>query len=64
MYYIYIYILPPRGLSTMVKELMAATYVMQSSSNKLSTPVSDNARSYKKIPELTKTRLNGCAVRY
>ena len=31
---------PPRGLSTLVKEFTAATRIMQSSSNELSTLVS------------------------
>ena len=38
--YIYIYICDPRRLSTLAKELTVATHVIQSSSNKLSTPVS------------------------
>ena len=32
---------PPRGLSTLVKELSAATRIMQSSSKELSTLVAD-----------------------
>ena len=42
--YIYIYTLPSQGLSTQVKELTAATCVMQSSSNEKSTLVSDNTK--------------------
>ena len=39
-----IYTLPPRGLSTLVKEFTAATRMMQSSSNELSTLVSGKAK--------------------
>ena len=39
-----IYTLSPRGLSTVGKELKAATRVMQSSSNELSSPVSDSVK--------------------
>ena len=36
------YTLPSQGLSTLEKELTAATHIRQSSSNELSTPVSSN----------------------
>ena len=36
--------IPPLELSTLVKELMATTCVMQSSSNKLNTLVSESAK--------------------
>ena len=39
--YIYIYISPPWGLSTLVKEFSAAARIMQSSSKELSTLVAD-----------------------
>ena len=39
-----IYTLPSRGLSTLAKELTAATHVMQNSSNELSNLVSDCAK--------------------
>ena len=39
-----IYTLPSRGLSTLMKELTAATCVMQSSSNEVSTLVSDSLK--------------------
>ena len=42
--YIYIYTPPSRRLSTLAKELPAATRVMQSSSNELVTLVSDSAK--------------------
>ena len=44
--YIYIYIntLPSQGLSTLAKELTADIRVMQSSSNELSTLVSDGTK--------------------
>ena len=34
----------PRGLSTLVKGLTAATYIMESSSNELGTPVGDSIK--------------------
>ena len=37
-------LLPYWELSTLAKELMAATHVIQSSSDKLNTPVSDSAK--------------------
>ena len=40
-----IYTLSSRGLSTLAKELTAATRVMQSSSNELGTVVSDSGSS-------------------
>ena len=42
--YIYIHTLPFRVLSTLAKELTAANRVMQSSSNELSTQISDSAK--------------------
>ena len=42
-----IYNVPLPGLSTLAEELMAATRVMQNSSNKSSTPVSGNANECK-----------------
>ena len=43
--HVYIYIRSPtRGLSTLANELMAATHVMQSSSNELSPLVSGKAK--------------------
>ena len=63
------YTLPPAGLSTFPKELTVATRVMQSSSNELSTPVSDSAKckqmklnTYALIPEQTLSSSLGLGV--
>ena len=42
--YIYLYTLTSQELSTRVKELTAATSIMQSFSNELSTPVSNSRK--------------------
>ena len=52
--------LPSRGLSTLAKELKAATRVMQRSSNELSTPVSDNVKNVNK-QKLIQNALNSWA---
>ena len=39
-----IYTLPLWGLSSLAKELTTTTSIMQSSSNKVSTPVSNSAK--------------------
>ena len=40
-----IYTLPSKGMSILAKELTTATIVIESSSNELSTLVSDSAKS-------------------
>ena len=63
--------LPSRGLSTLVKELTAASQVMQSSSNELRTLLSGNAKCKQakliqnalKFPSQRRSPVGG-AVRY